>query len=306
MFLVLFCGCRNQHLEGEYFVDNSNVKLTFRGNSLLVEENSIPIYTANLLEKTKKSQIYFINQIYISGVIDKYRKTELEIGKKIYLIANDKTSIMNDENINPTSILEANFFAEGFSTYKLNKKLVQYSYFKNKYLKEVEAIYFESLNFPLLLDKYSLITENKFDEQIYKEIKKLFDNNAETESILPIEIISKLGLEFLIKSKNDDNQKKGLVINAIKICIPSENFYNYSRPLSLKIHYATFGKDNPGYKSKLYEYETEIKLLDVPGKQVFYFLEPIINCNYISISVGKFYEGLMEKVAISDITFYME
>ncbi len=325
--LLLFINnCGSSFIEGEYYIEKSNTKIIIEGSSLLVKENNIPVYNAVLTKKTNKENIYTITEILLVEIMEEYKKPLLNIKNKIKLSKSD------DKNKNQEKILVekkdlkiiGNFFGEDY-IYELSKEKATQNLVENTYLRKIESNKIKSMKFDLLTNKYETKLVNSTDKNILRASALLFDKNKNTSSKIPLKLSKKVGLEFSLKIKDDDNEneeKQKTIKNkktdktqnyndenslrAVKITIPEEEFFKYCKPAKLKIFFSSDKKHNPGFRVYLYEKVIEINLKNEPGEQIFYIIDAINNPNSIYILVEEVYEGLNDKVLISDIDFFIE
>lgn len=318
IFFILI-SCKASFIIGEYYVENSNTKLIFKENSLSVKENDIPVYYAVLTDKTDIEYIYTITEIRLVEIMEEYKKPSLNIKNEIILKKSSNKENQEEKLLNENSFkINGNFFGTEYE-YSLDKEKTNINIINNMYLRDIEANKIKLMKFGLLTNDYELKPENIYDYDIVSETEFLFDKNKNTNSKIPSEFLKKVGLEFSLKIKNDDNQKEekqkndvnkkidgNVSIRAVKITIPEEEFYEYSKPQKMMIFFSSKKKHNPGFRVYLYEKVAEINLKNKPGEQIFYFIDGINNPNSIHFTIDSVYEGLSDKILISEIDFFIE
>lgn len=314
ILLSIFIACGSeQALEGEFYINNSNTIVKFENKRLFVEENSQKIYDAHLTDVDDNLYMYTINNIYVDGIRDLYKREDLKIGNQIYITVNplkeddeeDKSSYITKIEKDKVKIpIIGNFFGKAYN-YELSLKTT-YHNIETAYLKEVEIKQFDANKYKKLNENYLFKINDKYDKSTKKNTNFLFDNDDNTLSAIDLDIINQVGIEILLEKIKNDNLDEEINIIAVEFKISKSKFYDYYRPAQVKILFSDSDKENIAYKKYIYTKELHLQLKDQHGRQLFYLMEPVKNPTALYISSNDFYEGLDKKLLISDIIFYID
>ena len=307
--------CSDKTIEGTYYLKDSEVKLEFSSNKLKVYDYDMPIYKAIQIEKSEHGYRYEITDIMLMELWVNHKKPWLSKGNEF--------TIKMSEDERDTELIRLAGEDFGEYEYEISDETQSYYIIQNVYLKEVEKTQLKDMNLNHLTKKFNLIPITKTD--IQSKLKKIFlyhdkseDEQSDTSVVLPFNLVNKVGLEYSVntkpeitgpidESKSDELMKnKDIILKAISVTIPEEDYFKDRRPKTLTILFSTTGKANPAYYQYLYDTKVTLNIKDMPEKQIFFLMEDITSIYSMTIIIDNFYEGLTDNITISEIDFYIQ